>query len=152
MELGTRKSNQFSCRKLISAWLHLPVFLTLKPYKFLSWNSSSKCFLRNMHAVLCASLLKPFYFEAQKEHLICIYYYGGNPLITGGKKKLTNMKIWLWFGQSSRDGREWCFYLQRVFDCCIYSINSSNIANVILCAFASVSGLCVERRGRYFDV
>lgn len=68
------------------------------------------------------------------------------------KKKLTNMKIWLWFGQSSRDGREWCFHVERVFDCCIYSINSSSMANVILWAFNSVSGLCINCRGRYFDV
>lgn len=38
-----------------------------------------------MCTVLCASLLKSFYFEAQKEHLIFIYYYEGNPLFTGKK-------------------------------------------------------------------
>lgn len=38
-----------------------------------------------MHTVLSASLLKPFYFEAQKEHLIFIYYYEGNSFIMGKK-------------------------------------------------------------------
>lgn len=40
-----------------------------------------------MHTVLCASLLKAFYFEAQEEHIIFIYYYEENPLISGRKKK-----------------------------------------------------------------
>lgn len=43
-----------------------------------------------MHPVLYASLLKLFYFEAQKEHLIFIYCYEGNPLITGEK----SWQIW----------------------------------------------------------
>lgn len=129
------------------------MFLILTQHKLLNWNWSSKSFLSKMHTVLCASLLKAFYFEAQEEHIIFIYYYEENPLISGRKKKkLTNMKIWLWFGQSSRDGREWCFHVERVFDCCIYSINSSSMANVILWAFNSVSGLCINCRGRYFDV
>lgn len=46
-----------------------------------------------MHTALCASLLKAFYFEAQKEHLIFIYSYEERPLISGEKKNLTNMKI-----------------------------------------------------------
>lgn len=57
-----------------------------------------------MHIVLCASLLKPFYFEAQKEHLIFIYYYEGNPLITGKKTdKYENMTvIWAKFQRWER--------------------------------------------------
>lgn len=59
-----------------------------------------------MHAVLRASLLKLFYFEAQKEHLICIYYYGGNPLITGegvGADKYENMTV-IWAEFQRRKG------------------------------------------------
>lgn len=58
-----------------------------------------------MHTVLCASFLKLFYFEARKEHLIFIYYYEGNSLITGKKKadKYENMTvIWAKFQRRER--------------------------------------------------